>query len=430
MMSVDTQSYEDVVDCWIGDALGRGVESFHQLLLMLPGVYPSAVLSSLQRLAAGRKFDARILEGMAREVRQAVERESGPSRGAGSRRIVLPTPHPLDYDWRFGASAVKSLLDSCLELTKTGDSVLLLGAHSLFRAAAECAYPRRMILLDASPSIVACFKDVGVEAHVELFDAFKDKLPELAAAVVVVDPPWYEEHLAAFMWVAEQLCADGGHILVSVPPLGTRPGMEQERANLFCWTQKLGLSLKRLEPAALAYVSPPFERNALRTEGILNVPEEWRRGDLAVFSKGTGAQIPRPALTSAEADQWVESSLSGVRMWLRKQCDREFVDPTLLSLVPGDILPTPSRRDERRPLVDVWTSGNRVFACRGRNTLRLIIDALAAGASPEDYVAGSLGRKLTVREGELAIRAAHHVDEIVRMEQAENDLFGGDPKAC
>src|SRR5205085_3601021 len=160
-----------------------------------------------------------------------------------------------------------NLLDSCSDLTKPGDTVLLLGAPSLLRAAIECGYPRRMILLDANPSIVACFTNEAPEAHVELFDAFCDPLPNLEAAVVIVDPPWYEEHLMAFMWVASRLCACDGHVFVSVPPFGTRPNIEQERENLFRWTRHLGFTLKKLEPASLPYISPPFERNALRAEG-------------------------------------------------------------------------------------------------------------------------------------------------------------------
>src|SRR5205085_11435426 len=146
--------------------------------------------------------------------------------GARTRRNALPVPHPLASDWRSGASAIRNLLDSCSHLTKPGDTVLLLGAPSLLRAAIECGYPRRMILLDANPSIVACFTNEAPEAHVELFDAFCDPLPNLEAAVVIVDPPWYEEHLMAFMWVASRLCACDGHVFVSVPPFGTRPNIE------------------------------------------------------------------------------------------------------------------------------------------------------------------------------------------------------------
>src|SRR5205085_6500510 len=109
--------------------------------------------------------------------------------------------------------------------------------------------------------------------------------------------------------------------------------------------------------------SPPFERNALRAEGILNVPQEWRRADLVGLSKSASTQIPRPMLSSIEGDKWTEESLLSVRIRIREHSSLEFDDPTLVSFVHGDVLPSPSRRDGRRPLVDVWTSGNRVFAC-------------------------------------------------------------------
>ena len=47
----------------------------------------------------------------------------------------------------------------------------------------------------------------------------------------------------------------------------------------------LGLKLGDLEESALAYLSSPFEINALAAYGIRNVPLNWRRGAFAIFEK-------------------------------------------------------------------------------------------------------------------------------------------------
>ena len=68
-------------------------------------------------------------------------------------------------------------------------------------------------------------------------------------------------------------------------------------------------------------------------------------------------------------------------------------DPRLQSIVEGDVLDTVSQRDPRIKSVDVWTMGNRVFACENTEAFlkiasawserRPILDAVASGSS--DY---------------------------------------------
>lgn len=89
---------------------------------------------------------------------------------------------------------------------------------SVLRAAIEGRYSRQWFLLDANPVMTDCLAKAAPEARILRCDAHRDPLPDLGAALVIVDPPWYEEHTRAFLWAACQLCAIGGHLLVSLPP--------------------------------------------------------------------------------------------------------------------------------------------------------------------------------------------------------------------
>ena len=131
----------------------------------------------------------------------------------------------------------------------------------------------------------------------------------MKASLVIADPPWYGESIRSFLWAACQLCAPGGYLLVSLPPAGTRPGITHEWAQTLGWAQQLGLAFLRLEPAALPYVTPPFERNALKAEGLYTIPDAWRRGNLAVFLYTHQATIPRP-LADARTSGWRKCSLA------------------------------------------------------------------------------------------------------------------------
>jgi hypothetical protein len=242
-----------------------------------------------------------------------------------------------------------------------------------------------------------------------------------SAGVVMADPPWYPKQMAAFLWAAARLCRPGGHILVSLPPIGTRPGVEAERAELLALAAGWGLRLVRWESAALTYLSPPFEQNAHWAAGLPPVPLDWRRGDLAVFTPMLEFRSSRPGLPS-QREEWEEIVVGAMRIKLRVREEKEFCDPALLPVVPGDILPTVSRRDARRWRADVWTSGNRIFATRSVKVVRELL--LAVGSDPFLAVTKAMGRKLRRDEVTLVGRAARQISKLIRAEMADEE------KAC
>jgi hypothetical protein len=106
---------------------------------------------------------------------------------------------------------------------------------------------------------------------------------------------------------------------MTLPQEGTRPGIAQEWSHILDYAQQLGFTLLREEPAAVPYLMPLFEHNALRAAGLYALPAEWRRGNLAVFSHTCQAGAPRPLPTYEE--DWEEEVLLGVRVRLRRQND-------------------------------------------------------------------------------------------------------------
>ena len=409
--------FSDRVDLWVRDALVAGVATFDDLLLRLPGVYPSTALETARRIVSAEPSLLPILTGILQP--------------AGNRRnndltrhlIDLPTPHPLDYDWRFADQTVNQLLSQCESITMPGQALALLGVPTVLRAAHENAFDREMILLDASGTTVDLLASVTSGRALKC-DLLIDPLPPLVAGAVISDPPWYLEEMRAFLWVAARICLVGGHILMSVPPIGTRPTIEAEREELFAWSEQLGLKLLSLEPSVLIYQSPLFEANALKVEGIPIMSHDWRRGDLALFSLETKIDVPRP-VHSSSIHSWVEECVDGIRWRIRRRESSAFDDPKLISIVPGDVLPSVSRRDARRMHADVWTSGNRVFRSEGRQTLRLVLRALRDRRDPESFVESEIGRTLSSAEVVLLRCAVDQIIAIAELERNESLLFKG-----
>jgi hypothetical protein len=101
------------VDNLINAAIMEGASSFAALLRRLPGVYPTEVLTSLDRLVTFKTIDVAVAASIRRQAAT-----NGLALVEG--RSLLPLPHPLDYEWRFTPDAARWLLNRAADLTDMG----------------------------------------------------------------------------------------------------------------------------------------------------------------------------------------------------------------------------------------------------------------------------------------------------------------------
>ncbi len=423
-MNQENQNFDDLVDRWIYAAVNNGVTNFNSLLNSLPGVYPSVALNSLKRLTGAGKVSERFFS-----IETHKKGENGYKINPLqiiAKDINLPVPHPLDYDWRFSNSAIKYLLDYILEVTEPTETTAFLGTPSIFLKAKETLFPCQTILLDNNSAVINYFSKKLDSTNIILCDIVRDDIPDVEVSTVVIDPPWYEKHLFGFMWSAAKLCRLNGHILVSLPPIGTRPGIESDLERFIKWSEKLGLILIKEEKGILPYTSPPFEINALKAENFQNLNKEWRRGDLAVFTKREHTSIERPLVLHESEDKWLEETVQGVRIKLKPYNSAVFKDPKLLTVVKNNIFPAVSRREPRRRIVEVWTSGNRVFGCEGRFVLQEILRELASGQAAITILSEKLNRNISKEEENIINKSKRQMLEIINMEREENYVFANE----
>ena len=408
------------IDHWVHRAVNVEGCTFGELLRRLPGVYPSVVVSSLRRqLFIGQ---IPLLRG-ARLLSQSTGSETS---GVSSLALDgLPVPHPLDFDWRFSGEAVERILAEASVLSRHRGSVGVVGAPSVVLKASRTWTGREVIAFDINPRVITSLGQLGDRVISLRRDFLIDEPPRLRLDVVVTDPPWYFDELCSALWFCHAVCRAGGVVLASIPPLGTRPGIAEERARLVEFTSRLGLHLFRIEAAELPYRSPPFERNALRTAGITGAPVDWRRGDLAVFAKRGPAREARPTASRSADGEWCDVSFPAARVRVRRAPDTGFSDPRLSPIIEGDVFPTVSRRDPRRAAARVWTSGNRVFACKGSGIFLVVARALASGHAPRTRVEEHLGRRLTPVEADVTTEAAMQIKRLVLAEERELWAYAG-----
>ena len=172
----------------------------------------------------------------------------------------------------------------------------------------------------------------------------------------------------------------------------------------------------------LSYAMPFFERNALRAAGFAHVAPNWRRGDLLIFER-TGDSLSGPMNPITHSPEWAQADIRGATIWVRSKDQPGFIDPRLVPLVPGDVLPTVSRRDGRREAADVWTAGNRIYRCDGSHILSIILHAISSSEAPLQAVQQSLQHSLDHPEAAKVETSVAQVEKIIQTELQEMRSF-------
>jgi hypothetical protein len=398
------RSHQSLIETLVLDALARPIEEFGALVKALPGIYPTDVYAALVRLAATSVLSAsavgRLLEGKPAPLRHQ------------TAATLLPAPHPLDYDWRFDEPTSIRLAKRAQELGGDSGPLALLGVASILPHVRDrCT----VAFLDANPELVAVTRRIRPSTMAFLADIAVDKLPEVRASVVVADPPWYPEDMRAFIWAASNLSEDGGTLLLGAPPLELRPGMRTERDALVAWAQRCGYELMNVERGGLRYQSPGFEINALAAAGLPEVPLDWRVGELLSLRLIGPCRVRRPGRRGRH--EWTNVSLDATSIRFRRLEGRPATaDPRLVRIVPGDVLPTVSRRDARRELAMVWTSGNRVFGCIDPEMAHAIAAAVASDAPVVEACESILGHPLTMGQRRRVAIATTQLTDVFETE--------------
>jgi Probable N6-adenine methyltransferase len=395
--------FESQVDEWISAELAKP-RNWDELLYSLPSIYPGTVweragiLSLRDRIRFGHN-------------RPLVAQSSFAFRLWAQGR--LSTPHPQDSLWWFGDAALMRL---CKELGASGCSkALLLGTPTLYHYAQSRGFTRPVLLLDRDASAVVDGRYRAVAC-----DLFTDVEPDEKFDCIVADPPWYPQEIRAFLLAGLRRSHKGTRILISIPSVGTRPGIEREWKQLLCWGRDLGLKLLYCETRGLNYISPLFERNALRAANIEEYPFDWRRGDLAAFEV-TRVIEPEGLIEPIQQTyaRWNEVSFGRVRIRIRVESYFGWRSPQLHKIVAGDILPSVSRRDRRLGSAAVWTSGNRIFGCEGTLALWKIAEAMSLGECAVSSVARAVVWELDESEKAEIRNAVRELTEVIALEETE-----------
>ena len=360
--------------------LSDGPRDLRFLIGHAQGAYPTDVLSSLQDLQrAGRAKELeKSVWSSAHFVAQCDQIQRSTDEPWGDEGSAFPEPHPLDFDWRFNRRALEHLGDRIeCSLAKT---IAVLGAPTLFKYL--CEQCRAAHLFDKNDQIISFLRQAGYNEVTEC-NLFR-YAGQNHFDCVIADPPWYLDHYRAFMEAARRMLVPGRNLLLSVLPPLTRPSAEDDRSAIVNFASERGFDLVSNEPDLLGYLSPPFEREALKSEG-LNMPA-WRFGDLYTFVLSE-REVPKYQPDSSEEDQSWRTFTIGLTV-VKVKWDGTHLNETFgfsnVSEMNDIRLRSVSRRSPLRSKINLWTSRNIALHVSRPDLACAALQLLAEGRNSED----------------------------------------------
>jgi hypothetical protein len=308
----------------------------------------------------------------------------------------------------------------------TNDRILLLGTPTLAAMASKVLHSQTCIYIGEDNAITRQVAAVNerIAEQPQVRFCSPGALSPNQAAVVVLDPPWYFDFLRPMLRAAAYACCAGGHILVSLPPIGANSHAAEDRVQLFKLFAKLSVNILSIVPDAIHYDTPYFEENALAASGYPNVPKTWRRGDLFVLEKARNAVDFELGLPTRQRG-WHEVVIGRMRLFVtKKEPCHDAAMHELRSIVAGDVLPTVRRADPRRKHANVWTSGNRIFTAARPDLVRIAALAAAAGGAIDESI------RLTEIEKDAVVRISYALGELAIKEHFEERRSEFKEAAC
>lgn len=356
--------------------LAESPQDFDTLVKRAEGAYPTDVLHALQTLKAKKRV-SQLSNGLwtrSRTLDEAATFKRSQHSPIQVSSDGFPEPHPLDFDWRFTPSTATALTKKIVAGGK--ESAAILGAPTLYKYLVDSGFNVR--LFDKNPQVIEHLRTVGYSSVTQCNLLRLTKFTE-HFQWVIADPPWYIEYYYAFLKAARKLLVPEGRMLLSVLSRLTRPSASTDRAYLLDCAMNLGFDLIEVNPGVLHYVSPPFEIEALRAEGI--AIDNWRSGDLFSFILRTHKLQKLRLTRPAKEEKWqaVQLGQTTIKIKVRQQQRPQDFDYQPVSPSGGVHLRSVSRRSPVRSRIDLWTSRNIALTVRKSRVVAEALQKLSKG---------------------------------------------------
>jgi hypothetical protein len=255
--------------------------------------------------------------------------------------IHLPSPHPLDFDWRYDDATAQALVS----LLRDSPPIVAIGAPTVARLLEAKGVD--VTLVDRQP-IQAVRRHIVCDAA--------DFIADRQYRTALVDPPWYPAQLNSWSEVAARAVGVGGTVFVSVWPDATRPSAAAEKA-LALKRFSLWAHIYRNAAATLHYATPWFETIARGHGERTELSRSPLIGELIRLDVRTPPSTG-PAREAAEL--WLRFVIDDYQLAIRRRQGDGPVRMEPVLSADGWHWPYVSARAPGIGQIDVWSSDGEV----------------------------------------------------------------------
>lgn len=332
--------YEEIDTCVL--KMLKTYDDFYMIMKFNKGIHPIDLMSSIDRLYRKRK----IHKSKYRRIK-----ESALKKGRVSSEDMVnipPVPHLLDYDWRFSREGLSNLAhELARNIQDSIATVVFIGTPSLFKYCdRHFNYNTRLILVDinAKQYEEGIDKQRSICINADINEDFAT-LNKILADYIVMDPPWYYNYYKLFFNRAAMMIHEESQIYCIMPPRFTRANAENEKEKLLEEiASKYGLQKIHYFTSFVSYHTPPYERNALRENGINCAPSNWRTGDLLIVQKLLPTTSKQEVVDIIHEMDWIEENIKNVRIKMRPSATNiSSYDISLVKIYSTEIYPSVKR---------------------------------------------------------------------------------------
>ena len=338
-------------------------ESFESVCRSCHGAFPVDVLAALKRL---------LESGSVSKSQVTFNSGSVFSKSNGGSG---PEPSPMDYEWRFTKDSAKDVSKLAGNL---GTRIICLGTPSVFGHL--LSQNADAYLIDRNPFITVAFRQIAADKIVVADVSDFNRVSSLGKFdVIVMDPPWYQNHIRVWLHSAIGLGRKGAKVIMTLFPDLVRPTAWTERSEVL--DLLAGLGEFSVLSKGVEYETPRFESETLAAMGIRGL-YSWRLADLVALS--LNGSFPVKAAAPLEQQRW-ERFRFGDKVVGLDQASSNETNITVESPYPDGsfVLKSISMRDPIKSRIGFWTSRNRAAIVKGNQRIGGFLRAVEAGAKLE-----------------------------------------------
>ena len=276
----------------------------------------------------------------------------------------LPSPHPLDFDWRYDK------VTSCRlsGLLASYDTVLCLGTPSVARLLDEKDID--VTLVDRQP-----FQNV----RQHIIQDISQFQPAKTYNVALLDPPWYPEAMRIWTTIAARCVGAGGTVFLSIWPPTTRPGAEREVEVLLNEFERWGEVERTVVP--LQYDIPRFEivAAALNNNALSRSP---RLGELVRIDV---RETPPQPTDFATNQDWIRFVFDDYQLAVRSSGAGGKAMVHSVAGATGWEWPYVSARAPNREEIDLWSSEGEVAKISGSEEIAQLLRLVGQSSNRVEF---------------------------------------------